>query len=194
MTIITNGTILTPSGPLKGDLRIDDDGRIGGIGNQPLGVPGAEVIDASGMIVMCGFIDTHRHTWQTAVKGVLPSCTLDEYFAGVLATLNPLYRPQDVYISNYMGALEALNAGITTMLDWSHISRTPEHADAAIKGLRESGIRAVYIPRRSRLARLLGRQLERPPAGHPQDSQGGALRRRTVGHPGDVGQSSGGGY
>jgi len=144
MTIIANGTILTPSGPLKGDLRIDDDGRIGGISSQHPSLPGTEVIDASGMIVMPGFIDTHRHTWQTAVKGVLPSCTLDEYFAGVLATLNPLYRPQDVYISNYMGALEALNAGITTMLDWSHISRTPEHADAAIKGLRDSGIRAVY--------------------------------------------------
>ena len=70
MTIITNGILLTPSGPIKGDLRIDDDGRIEAIGDQHPGLPGAEVIDASGMIVMSGFIDTHRHTWQTAVKGV----------------------------------------------------------------------------------------------------------------------------
>src|SRR6478735_9266396 len=116
MILITNGTILTPSGPVNGDLRIDDAGRIAAISGQPAAVQGAQVIDASGMIVM----------------------------SGIIATLNPLYRPQDVYISNYMGALEALNAGITTMLDWSHISRTPEHADAAIKGLRDSGIRAVY--------------------------------------------------
>ena len=92
MILITNGTILTPSGPVNGDLRIDDAGRIAAISGQPAAVQGAQVIDASGMIVMSGFIDTHRHTWQTAVKGVLPSCTLDEYFAGILATLNPLYR------------------------------------------------------------------------------------------------------
>ena len=93
---------------------------------------------------MPGFVDTHRHTWQTPVRGVLPSCTLDQYFSGMLDNIGIQYRAEDVYIANLMGALEALNAGITTLLDWSHVNNTPEHADAAIAGLAEAGIRAIY--------------------------------------------------
>ena len=98
----------------------------------------------AGTIVLPGFVDTHRHTWQTPVRGVLPSCTLDEYFAGMLDNIGIHYRAEDVYIANLMGALEALNAGITTLLDWSHVNNTPEHADAAIEGLASAGIRAIY--------------------------------------------------
>jgi cytosine/adenosine deaminase-related metal-dependent hydrolase len=93
---------------------------------------------------MPGFVDTHRHTWQTPVRGVLPSCTLDEYFSGMLNNIGMQYRAEDVYIANLMGALEALNAGITTLLDWSHVNNTPEHSDAAVNGLTDAGIRAVY--------------------------------------------------
>ena len=79
--------------------------------------PHANVIDARNRIVMPGFVDTHRHTWQTPVRGVLPSRTLDEYFAGMLDNIVIQYRAQDVYIANLMGALEAINAGITTLID-----------------------------------------------------------------------------
>ena len=106
--------------------------------------PNANVIDARNRIVMPGFVDTHRHTWQTPVRGVLPSCTLDQYFSGMLDNIGIQYRAEDVYIANLMGALECLNGGITTLLDWSHVNNTPEHADAAIAGLTEAGIRAVY--------------------------------------------------
>jgi cytosine/adenosine deaminase-related metal-dependent hydrolase len=104
----------------------------------------AEVLDATGMIVLPGFVDSHRHTWQTAIRGCLPCCTLDGYLGEVIARIGPAYRPEDVHASNLLGALEALNAGITTLLDWSHANNTPEHADAGIHGLQESGIRAVY--------------------------------------------------
>ena len=93
---------------------------------------------------MPGFVDTHRHTWQTPVRGVLPSCTLDHYFAVMLGQVGGFYRPEDVHIGDYAGSLEALNAGVTTLLDWSHISNTPDHSDAAIQGLKDAGIRAVY--------------------------------------------------
>ncbi|HEY1330639.1 MAG TPA: amidohydrolase family protein [Actinomycetota bacterium] len=104
----------------------------------------AEVIDATGDVVIPGFIDSHRHTWEAAIRGCAPNATLDDYFVEVLDTFAPVYRPQDVYASNLAGALECINAGITTLLDWSHINNTPEHPDAAITGLQESGIRAVY--------------------------------------------------
>ena len=104
----------------------------------------AQVIDATGHIVIPGFIDSHRHTWECAIRGCAPNATLDDYFVEVLDTFAPIYRPEDVYASNLAGALECVNAGITTLLDWSHINNTPEHPDAAIRGLKESGIRAVY--------------------------------------------------
>jgi cytosine/adenosine deaminase-related metal-dependent hydrolase len=96
------------------------------------------------MIVMPGFVDTHRHTWQTPVRGVLPCCTLDNYFAVMLGSVGGHYRPEDVHVGNYAGALEALNGGVTTLLDWSHINNTPDHSDAAIQGLKDAGIRAIY--------------------------------------------------
>jgi 5-methylthioadenosine/S-adenosylhomocysteine deaminase len=104
----------------------------------------AEVIDASGKIVIPGFVDTHRHTWETAIRGCAPDATLDDYFVDVLDSFAPLYRPDDVYASNLAGALECINGGITTLVDWSHINNTPEHPDAGIQGLRDAGIRAVY--------------------------------------------------
>ena len=62
----------------------------------------------------------------------------------ITGTARAAYRPEDAYIGDLVTALGAINAGVTTMLDWSHIGNSPEHTDAAIRGLRESGIRAVY--------------------------------------------------
>jgi hypothetical protein len=141
-TLIRGGYVLTLD-PVLGDrpnadVLIDGD-KIADVGSGLTVGPNANIIDARHRIVMPGFVDTHRHTWQTPVRGVLPSCTLDQYFAGMLDNIGVQYRANDVYIANLMGALEAINAGITTLLDWSHVNNTPEHA-----GLREAGIRAVY--------------------------------------------------
>ena len=104
----------------------------------------AEVIDCSGSVVIPGFVDTHRHTWETAIRSCAPNATLDDYFVEVLDSFAPLYRPEDVYASNLAGSLECINAGITTLVDWSHINNTPDHPDAGIQGLKESGIRSLY--------------------------------------------------
>ena len=144
--LIRNGFVVSID-PEVGDLPngevLVEDGKIVDVGTD-LGVSDAEAVDAAGMIVMPGLIDTHRHTWQTPVRGVLPSCTLDHYFAVMLGQVGGFYRPEDVHIGDYAGALEALNAGVTTLLDWSHISNTPDHSDAAIQGLKDAGMRAVY--------------------------------------------------
>jgi len=125
-----------------GDVLIEDD-RIVEVGSA-LEVGDAEVVDASNCVVMPGFIDSHRHTWETVIRGVAPDVSLAGYFDVVLDQLAPAYRPEDVYAGNYLGSLEAIDAGVTTVLDWSHINNTPEHADEAIRGLRDASLRAVY--------------------------------------------------
>src|SRR4029453_2082989 len=109
------------------DVLIDGD-RIAAV--EPGISADAEVIDVSGDIVIPGFVDTHRHTWEAAIRNCAPNATLDDYFVEVLDTFAPLYRPEDVYASNLAGSLECINAGITTLVDWSHINNTPEHPDA----------------------------------------------------------------
>jgi cytosine/adenosine deaminase-related metal-dependent hydrolase len=104
----------------------------------------AEVIDATNKLVLPGLIDTHRHTWETQLRSMIPEGDFFVYLKVILQTVAPRYRPDDVYIGNLFGALGAINSGITTMLDWSHIMLTPEHADAAVKGLTDSGIRGVF--------------------------------------------------
>jgi 5-methylthioadenosine/S-adenosylhomocysteine deaminase len=145
-TLIKGGIVLTQDDELgelpNADILIEDD-RIAAIGPN-LDADGATVIDATGDIVIPGFIDTHRHTWETSIRTSAPDYTLGAYFGAILDKFAPNYRPDDVYAGNLWGSLECINAGITTLVDWSHIMNTPEHADEAIRGLRESGIRSVF--------------------------------------------------
>ncbi|MET7686613.1 amidohydrolase family protein [Streptomyces sp. NPDC005483] len=125
----------------RGDVLIED-GKIAAVDREISA--DAEVLDMSGRIVIPGFVDSHRHTWEASIRNVAPDATLDDYFVDILDTFAPLYTPEDVYAANLAGALECLNAGITTLVDWSHINNTPEHPDAAIRALTETGIRAQY--------------------------------------------------
>ena len=104
----------------------------------------ATIIEAYNMIVMPGFVDTHRHMWQGALRNILPNGTLEDYMRNILGEARPVIRPDDVYIGDLVSALGAINAGVTTVLDWSHIGNSPAHTDAAIEGLKESGIRGAY--------------------------------------------------
>ncbi len=99
--LIRNGFVVSMD-PDVGDVPYGDvlveDGKIAEVG-RGLEASEAEQIDATGMIVMPGFVDTHRHTWQTPVRGVLPCCTLDHYFAVMLGSVGGHYRPEDVQLS-----------------------------------------------------------------------------------------------
>ncbi|HKT05100.1 MAG TPA: amidohydrolase family protein [Rugosimonospora sp.] len=144
-TLIRGGHVLSVD-PSIGDLPRGDvlveDGAI--VAVQPDLSADAEIIDAEGFLVIPGFVDTHRHTWEAAIRGVAPDATLDDYFVDILDTFAPHYRAEDVYNSNLAGTLECLNAGITTLVDWSHINNTTAHPDAAVRALQETGIRAQY--------------------------------------------------
>jgi cytosine/adenosine deaminase-related metal-dependent hydrolase len=143
--LLRGGCVLTMDPRLgdlpKGDVLIEDDTIVA---VEPEIRADAEIVEAAGRIVIPGFVDTHRHTWEAAIRGCAPNATLDDYFVEVLDTFAPHYRAEDVYAGNLAGALECLNAGITTLVDWSHINNTPDHPDAAIRALQESGIRAQY--------------------------------------------------
>ena len=106
-TLIRGGHVLTVDPALgdlpNGDVLIEDD-RI--VAVQPEISADAEVLDAAGQIVIPGFVDTHRHTWEAAIRNVAPNATLDDYFVEILDTFAPHYRPEDVYNSNLAGALE----------------------------------------------------------------------------------------
>ena len=60
-------------------------------------------IDAAGMLVLPGFVDTHRHTWQATVRGIAVDWTLAEYFHGMRGLLGLHFRPEDVYAANLLG-------------------------------------------------------------------------------------------
>jgi 5-methylthioadenosine/S-adenosylhomocysteine deaminase len=125
-----------------GDVLVEDE-KIAAVG-RALETGDAEVLDAADSIVIPGFIDSHRHTWETVIRGIAPDVSLAGYFELVIDQLAPAYRPEDVYAGNYLGSLEAIDAGVTTLLDWSHINNTPEHSDEAIRALRDARLRAVY--------------------------------------------------
>lgn len=103
-----------------------------------------EIVDASGMIVLPGFVDAHRHTWQTQLRTTATDWSLFDYLARMRLGYSGLYTPEDVFLGNYVGALEAINAGVTTIVDHSHIMNSPDHADAAVSGLDTAGGRAIF--------------------------------------------------
>ncbi|MGW9209464.1 amidohydrolase family protein [Embleya sp. NPDC055664] len=120
-----------------------EHGVIAAVGPD-LSADGAEVLDARERIVLPGFVDTHRHVWQSVLRAVAVDSDLGDYLGLVLGRLSPAMRPEDVYAGNLVGALECLDGGITTVQDFSHVQHRAEHGDAAVRGLRAAGIRAVF--------------------------------------------------
>ena len=147
--LLKNGCVLTLDEKIGNFRQADvliDGSKIAAVGPN-LNATDAEVIDASHTIVMPGFVDTHRHLWEGILRNIGCDVPLEgdaSYLAFILNTLAPAYRPEDVYAGNLVSILGAIDAGITTILDWSHIQATPEHADAGIRALQETGIRAVF--------------------------------------------------
>ncbi|MFD1541577.1 amidohydrolase family protein [Nonomuraea guangzhouensis] len=147
MRTLLRGGMVVSMDPAVGDLPQGDvlieDGRIAAV-DVTVDAADAEVVDATGKIVMPGFVDTHRHTWQTAFRGIGVDWTFDQYRVAMHGTLRRHYAPEDVYLGNLLGRIEALSSGVTTMVDWFHCSDRPENADAAIQALRVAPGRSVF--------------------------------------------------
>ena len=141
MTLVfRNATVLTMDDTHTvhhgGDVLVSGE-RIEAVGPH-LEVPeGTTEIDATGGIVMPGMIDTHRHMWQTAMRGYGADWTLTQYFVWYYLQWGKTFRPQDIYAGNLLSGLEALDAGVTTTVDWSHGLQSVDHAEAAVAALTE---------------------------------------------------------
>ena len=137
-TVLRGGTVLTMDDAHtvhdKADVLIDGD-RIVAVGPR-LDVPDTvSEIDASGGIIMPGMIDTHRHMWQTAMRGYGADWTLTQYFVWYYLEHGRKFRPEDIYAGNLLAAWESLDAGVTSTVDWSHGLRTADHGAAAADAL-----------------------------------------------------------
>lgn len=146
-TLLRNGWVITMD-PELGEIRegsvLIEDSRITQVGHT-IDVPeSCEVIDAQGMIVIPGLVDMHKHLWQTPLRGVIADLTLVDYFTVIRQQYLSRFRPQDVAVGTYVGALELLHGGTTSVLDHSHGVVTPEHADALAEAVLAAGVRGVW--------------------------------------------------
>jgi 5-methylthioadenosine/S-adenosylhomocysteine deaminase len=136
--LFRNGLVLTMDDAhtvLPGaDVLVIGD-RIAEVGVGLTAPDDAVQIDAAGGILMPGMIDTHRHMWQTAMRGYGADWTLTQYFVWYYLESGKLFRPEDIYAGNLLSAIESIDAGVTTTVDWSHGLQTPQHADAAVDAL-----------------------------------------------------------
>ena len=144
--LLRDATVLTCDDEL-GDLsRADvliEEGKVAAIG-RGISVTDARVLELGGKIVIPGLVDTHRHTWQTPLRCLGADWTVMDYLSAVRVKLSPHFEAEDLRVANLAGALEALDAGITTIVDYSHNIMTPDHADAALDGLEAARGRAIF--------------------------------------------------
>jgi 5-methylthioadenosine/S-adenosylhomocysteine deaminase len=126
----------------RGDVLIEGK-RIAAVSAQ-IQSPRAQVIDASNTIVIPGFVDAHRHSWEGQLRRIIPDGAIAEYMATTHNGFARHYRPQDIYAGNFITALGCIDAGITCIIDNSHNSRSAAHSDAAVQALIDTGIRGVH--------------------------------------------------
>jgi 5-methylthioadenosine/S-adenosylhomocysteine deaminase len=146
--LFQGGTVVTIDAKVPnlavGDVLVDGD-RIEAVGPN-LQVGEATVIDASGSIVMPGLIDAHHHMWLGVMRRMMPN--VDDLFAYIDVVAEKLgqhYRPMDMYTSTKLTAVASLDAGVTTIIDACHSSRSPGYTDAALDALEDTGIRALHM-------------------------------------------------
>jgi 5-methylthioadenosine/S-adenosylhomocysteine deaminase len=190
--LLRGGTVLTMDDAhavlQDADVLVVDD-RIAAVGVRLEAPAGAHVVDATGGIVMPGMIDTHRHMWQTAMRGYGADWTLTQYFVWYYLEHGRAFRPEDIHAGNLVSAWDALEAGVTTTVDWSHGLQTVDHAEAAVDALQavpgrfvlaygniaagpwewtaDAAVRAFLERRRTGAGDLLGFQLAFDVTGDP---------------------------
>lgn len=148
--VVLRGATILSCDETVGDLPVGDvivsEGRIVDVGADLSAAmePDSVVVELGGMVLIPGMVDAHRHTWQSQFRRLLADVALADYLPITHGGVALHYSPHDMYVGTYLGLLGALDAGITTVLDFSHNSRSPEHADEVFRAYAEAEIRAVH--------------------------------------------------
>jgi 5-methylthioadenosine/S-adenosylhomocysteine deaminase len=143
--LLRGGLVITlerQRGELAGDVLIEN-GRIVAV-DRAIPADDCETVDARDFMVMPGFVEPHRHLWQTPLRHTGLDWDLPAMFVELFRKFGPSFRPEDVYAATLFGRLVALDAGITTLLDWAHIQNSPDHSDENVRALRDAGGRSVF--------------------------------------------------
>jgi len=154
-TLLAGGTAITWNSTtssleiIRNSSILIENGTISSISSGAPTVPlpsNLTTIDTTNDILTPGFIDTHRHSWQTAFKTLGSNTTLLEYlpYFGTTSAAATQFSAEDVYIGQLAGLYEALNAGVTSVVDFAHCAWSDGHVRAALAGMRESGVRGVF--------------------------------------------------
>ena len=143
--LIRNGYVLTMDAQL-GDIAGGDvhlrGGAIAAVG-RGLNAPGAQIIEGAGMLVLPGFVETHWHIWTALLRSLAGDRQEHGYFP-TSRTIGTFYSAEDMYAAGRLAAAEAIHSGITFVHDWCHNVRGPDYAEAALRALEETGIRARF--------------------------------------------------
>ena len=145
-TLIRNAFVVsvdTAIGNLDGADILIENGDIREI-RSAIEASDAEILDATGCIAMPGFVDTHRHLWEGGMRAVTADYSILDFTGNIRLFAAKFFRPEDMYATSFQGGLEALNAGVTTVAEYCHNVRTPEHASENLRGVREAGMRTVW--------------------------------------------------
>ncbi len=145
-TLIKNAFVVSVDptiGNIDGADILVDDGRIAAI-EPKIDAADAELIDATGHVAAPGFVDTHHHLWQAAMRGLTADFSLLNYFMGIRMFAASFFRPEEMYAAQLHGALQALNAGVTSIADYCHNIHSPDHAEESIRGVRDSRARVIW--------------------------------------------------
>jgi cytosine/adenosine deaminase-related metal-dependent hydrolase len=146
--LLKGGCVLSLDGKVGNFLRADvliEGKEIVAVGpDLAVSSGAARVVDARGMIVLPGFVDAHRHCWQNYFRRAIPNGSIQDYIQFTHQGFAPFVRPQDHYAGNLISGLGAIYTGVTSVLDYSHNSRSRVHVDAAIQAHFDSGVRAVF--------------------------------------------------
>jgi 5-methylthioadenosine/S-adenosylhomocysteine deaminase len=146
-TLIRGATVITmepgaADGPA--DILIEDDEILAIERELVVGDGSARVVDASDHIAIPGFIDTHRHLYQILMRGLGSNWSLTQYLSTIIGSLGPSFTPEDLYVANRLGALDAIDSGVTAVFDWCQQSTSREHTDALLAALESVTIRATF--------------------------------------------------
>lgn len=155
--LVRGGRVLDLDGDLDDppvrDILVEN-GAISAVGPKLAAGEGAQVIDAGGMLVIPGLVNTHYHSHDVLAKGMFEELTLEHW--GVLAgPIGSRRSHAEVRARTLAGAVECLRNGITTVQDMSSFSpMKEEYLDTILDAYADAGIRVIFAPTLRDLSQL----------------------------------------